>query len=401
MNASPLSCFCNMKNISYFEHIMKAFPRQYFDSLVQQFQADKYSKGFTCWHQLVFMLYAQLAAVPSLRSLEASFNFHTSHHPRLGCPPVRRSTLSDANARRSCDIFFQVATHLMSFVSRRIRKNYTHALYLIDSTSFTLKGRYFDSWTRLSRNGFTQGIKLHLLYNANVSSPVDCSFTHANVNDLTEGMKLNLEEYATYVFDKGYCDYNWWASFESKNARFVTRFKDNVSLSVIESRIIPDDDKAVILSDEMVKFKNTHPRGGKRNWYVRPLRRVTVAREGNPVPLIFATNDMESPAIEIAMLYKSRWEIELFFKWIKQHLKIKQYLGRSYNAVRIQILTSLIAYLLLSIYRQKSQPQKSLWILLSEVRGALFHPVSFDGGLARKRRRKTNLLIDKQLVFHF
>ena len=152
---------------------------------------------------------------------------------------------------------------------------------------------------------------------------------------------------------------------------------------------IPAKDAAIVLKDEIVRFANKHPRGGRKNHYANPLRRVTVARPDHDQPLLLATNDLVSPASVIARRYKDRWGIELFFKWIKQHLKIKSFLGRSENAVRIQILTALITYLLLAIYRKAQNYGGSLWILLAEVRATLFQRPAVEA--ERYRRRRNNM----------
>ena len=144
-----------------------------------------------------------------------------------------------------------------------------------------------------------------------------------------------------------------------------------------------------MLKDEIVRFANKHPRGGRKNHYENPLRRITIARPEHDQPLLLATNDLVSPASVIAQRYKDRWGIELFFKWIKQHLKIKAFLGRSENAVRIQILTALITYLLLAIYRTTQNYGGSLWILLAEVRATLFQRPAIE--VERYRRRRNNM----------
>ncbi len=325
------------------QEIMKGLPRGTFDGFVRDHQADKHSKGFGCWDQLVAMVYGHLSGVESLRQLEAGFNSQSNHHYHLGTGPIRRSTLAEANGRRKADVFEQAARLLMSQASRHLRQESQELLYLLDSTSITLKGPGFDVWTQGNSTRHTQGIKLHVLYAAHEHVPLQHSFSAANVNDIVEGIKLPIESGATYVFDKGYCDYNWWASIDAQNAHFVTRFKYNAALRVEATRPIAAKDGGTILEDQVVRFAYRHPGGGRRNRYEKVLRRIVVARPDKERPLVLATNDLDAPALAIAQHYKDRWQIELFFKWIKQHLKIKRFLGRSENAVRIQILTALIS----------------------------------------------------------
>jgi len=385
-----------MYRISRFHQIMKALPRGTFDRVVQTHQADKHSKGFGCWDQLLAMVYAQLSGASSLRVLETGFNSQRTQHYHLGTSPIRRSTLAEANGRRNTEVFAEAAKLLMSQAHRKLRRESEELLYLLDSSPITLKGRGFDSWTCGNSTRNTQGIKLHVLYAGNEEVPIQHSFTAPNVNDIDEGRKLSIEPGAIYVFDKGYCDYNWWHKINEQKAQFVTRFKYNAALEVENALPVPAEDTGTILQDEIVRFANKHPRGGRKNYYKTLLRRITVARPEHDRPLVLATNDLTSPASTIARRYKDRWGIELFFKWIKQHLKIKSFLGRNENAVRIQILTALITYLLLAIYRKAQNYAGSLWILLAEVRSTLFQRPTIEAERYRRRTDAMNELADRQ-----
>lgn len=380
-----------MYRISRFHQIMKALPRGAFDRVVQTHQADKHSKGFGCWDQLLAMVYAQLSGASSLRVLETGFNSQRTQHYHLGTSTIRRSTLSDANGKRKTEVFADTAKLLMSQAQRSLRREGKELLQLLDSTSISLKGPGFDAWTSGNSTRNTQGIKLHVLYAGNEEVPIQHSITAPNVNDIDEGRKLTIEPGAIYVFDKGYCDYNWWNKINEQKAQFVTRFKYNAALEVECARPIPAEDAAIVLKDEIVRFANRHPRGGRKNHYKNSLRRITVARPEHDRPLVLATNDLISPASAIARRYKERWGIELFFKWIKQHLKIKSFFGRNENSVRIQILTALITYLLLAIYRKVQNYTGSLWILMAEVRATLFQRPTVE---AERYRRRSEVITE-------
>ncbi|WP_275627213.1 IS4 family transposase [Pseudomonas sp. 273] len=384
-----------MFRISRFHDVLKALPRGVFDRLVAEQGADKHSKRFGSWHHLVAMVYAHLASVSSLRALETSFNSQSNHHYHLGAGPIRRSTLADANERRNAQVFALAAQYLMTGACRQLRRDGKELLYLLDSTSITLKGPGFDEWT-LSNRTRTQGLKVHVLYAEQAAAPVHCSFTAANVNDVDEGKTLSIEPRATYVFDKGYYDFNWWASLDAQQARFVTRFKSNVALKVLAQREVPVQDRETILQDAEVRFSNRSPGGRRRNHYTKPLRRILVNRPGGEPPLSLATNDLTSPATEIAERYRDRWRIELFFKWIKQHLKIKRFLGRSENAVRIQILCALISYLLLSLYQRRTGARQSLWMLMVEVQATLFQRPGLEAERSRRRRERLQEINQRQ-----
>jgi IS4 transposase len=361
-----------MFSLSQFQQLLKPIPQGTFNKMADQHQSDKHNKGFTSWHHLLAMVYAQVSANTSLRRLVASFNQTPTHHYHLGASTLHRSTLADANRLRDIAVFADTARALMAQANGKCRREGQQLLYLLDSTSITLKGLGFDGWTAHNSTRHTQGIKCHVLYEANQGIPHQCDITPANVNDVTAALNVPLTQGARYVFDKGYCDYRWWSRLDQQGAVFVTRFKRNAALRVAQSLAIPADAAHLVLADEIVQFSNQHPRGGRKNPYTAPLRRIVVARPEHATPLVLATNDLTSAAWQIAQDYKSRWQIELYFKWMKQHLKIKRFLGRSENAVRVQIMTALISYLLLRLYQQCHGITTSLWQLLSMVRGHLF-----------------------------
>ena len=385
-----------MFRITTFQELMKGLPRSTFDRVVKKHNADKYCKRFRHWDHLIAMLYAQLSGTTGLRPLQTAFNAHHDRFHHLGTKALKKSTLADANENRSDTVFSDIATWLMGQVTGQLRKDSKELMFLLDSTSVTLKGREFDRWTSANRTRNTQGIKLHVLLESTTKTPSWTSFTAANVNDVELAGDIELQDGALYVFDKGYCDYNWWYRIGAAGARFVTRFKYNAGLIVVEERDIPAEAQGVVLSDELVKFKSKYP-GGKRNTHFdKPLRRVTVVRPDKETPIILATNDLTSSAMEIAQRYKERWAIELFFKWIKQHLKIKSFLGRTENAVRIQILTALISYLLVALYKQRHDLKQSLWDCLCFIRVAMFQYFDQEESTYRKRRRDAQYAAEMQ-----
>jgi len=379
-----------MSTILTFGALLKGLPRKEFDRAVQRHRADKYCKHFTCWKHLVALVYAQLSGASSLRTLELSFNSHMQYHGALQAGVVRRTTLADANERRSTVVFSEMAAWLIGQVARKAHREATALTYLLDSTAFTLKGQQFDYWTLADRTRNTQGIKLHVLLDLKSKAPQWYSFSAANVNDVDQAAFVPLEAGALYVFDKGYCSYNWWKQIDDAGACFVTRFKSNAAVVPHEELAIPAAEQDIVLRDEIVRFKRKRPGGKRINHYDKPLRRVTVHRPDKASALVLATNDLGSPAAEIAQRYKERWEIELFFKWIKQHLKIKSFFGRSSNAVRLQLITALIAYLLLVLYRQAQCMAHTLWESLSMISASLFASAVSDATLPPRRRKPSD-----------
>ena len=197
-----------MFRITTFQEILMGLPRSTFDKVVKQHNADKFCKRFRHWDQLIAMVYAQLSGTTGLRPLQTAFNSHEPHLYHLGTSPVKRSTLADANEKRSDTVFSEIATWLMGQVSGQLRQESKDLIFLLDSTSITLKGREFDRWTSAKQTGNTQGIKLHVLLEAASQAPAWTSFSAANVNDVEMAPEIRLQKGALYVFDKGYCDYN-------------------------------------------------------------------------------------------------------------------------------------------------------------------------------------------------
>lgn len=372
---------------------MKGLPRSTFDQLVKRHNGDKYSKHFGHWDQLIPMLYAQLSGTTGMRPLVTAFNGFQSHHYHLGTKSISRNTLADANRKRADTVFGETAAWLMGQVSRKDRNESKELMFLLDSTSVTLKGREFEHWTRDNKTRNTQGIKLHVLMESLSKVPAWARFSAANVNDVEMARAVPIEAGALYVFDKGYTDYNWWNLIDSAGARFVTRFKKNAAVTVLEERAVPAHDGDLVLKDRLVTFSRKYPGGRRLNHYFgKTLRYITIKRADKPTPLILATNDLTTSAATIAQQYKERWAIELFFKWIKQHLKIKTFLGRSENAVRIQILTALISYLLVALYKQRHALKETLWECLCLIRATLFQRPEAEASRYRRRREEAVIL---------
>ena len=355
-----------MFSISRIQQVLQAVPRTAFHQIVERHGADRFSKGFGCWQQLLAMVYVQLSGATSLRQVEASFNAQPQQHYHLNTRCVRRSTLAEANARRAPQVFAELLQLLIAQAGRSARKQREELLYLLDAT-------------RVAPHGLE--MKLHLLLEADSHGVAHASITPGNVNDITEARKLTIEPGATYVFDRGYCHYNWWYEIDRKKTRWVSRFKRDAALNYLNERATGEG----ILRDSIVAFARRTPRGGHRNLYSTPLRRIEVQRP-DAAPLVLATNDLASPAGEIAALYKRRWQIELLFKWIKQHLQIRRFVGRSENAVRIQLLTALIAYMLVLLLKAGSRFKGSQWMLLAELRHNLFQRVRTEQSWWRRRR---------------
>jgi len=381
-----------------FGQILKGLPRPLFDNIVADEQADKYAKGFRCWDQLLAMIFNQLSGANSLRQLESGFNSQPAAHYHLGTRPLRRSTLADANHKRSSQVFERLFQALLPLVQGQLKRQLHEFVYLLDASVIHLTGPEFDAWARHYRNNVSQGLKLHLAIEQQAQCPVFGELSGANESDLAHGRAMPLEPGATYVFDRGYYDFDWWQQIDQQGAFFVTRLKKNAAVSVVAQQALSPDDEAVILEDAIIRFTRKHI--GKLSrpnpYWQKCARRVVVDRPDKASPLVLITNDFERPAAQIAALYKQRWGIELFFKWIKQNLKIKRFLGRSENAVRSQIYIALISYVLLYLYRKTQAITESYALCLATLKAALFQRPETDYQVAKRRRRQREAFFRQQ-----
>jgi len=321
--------------------LVEPINRRRFQTIVDSHNGDAYDKSFRSWDHLMVLIYAQLSVADGLRGLEAGWNANSQHHYHLGSDLLRRSTLSDAGRRRPVAVFADVFGLLAGQLDRQTRREGTAMLRLIDSTPIPL-GKACN-WAK--SNGRIRGMKMHVVYDPDSDCPRVLDITDANVNDAQIGRTLAIETGATYVFDKGYCHYGWWTAIAAAKAFFVTRPKSNMGLEVLSKRPIEvaQGDGFTVLDDAEVSLASRSHRK-----LPITLRRLTVKRQdGDTITLL--TNDLKRPAVEIAALYKGRWQIELLFRWIKQHLKIRKFLGTNDNAIRLQLFAAMIAYALLRI----------------------------------------------------
>lgn len=326
---------------SIFGKLLEAVDRRRFQTIVERHSGDAYDKSFKSWDHLVALIFAQFSAAGSLRGLEAGWNANGPHHYHLACGPLQRSTLSDANRRRPVAVFAETFGLVAGQLDRETRREGGEMLRLIDSTPIPL-GK-LCAWAK--SNGRIRGMKMHVVYDPKADYPRILDITDANVNDAQIGRAIVIEPGATYVFDKGYCHYGWWKAIAAAASCFVTRPKISMGLETIRARPIakPQGDGFTVIEDADVRFSS---KGHQK--LPLSLRRVSVQRQdGKTITLV--TNDLNRSAVDIAALYKGRWQIELLFRWIKQHLKIRKFLGNNDNAIRLQLFAAMIAYALLRI----------------------------------------------------
>jgi hypothetical protein len=353
-------------------------------------------KAWTCQRHLKAMLFGQIAGLTSLREIEQGLAAAPKALYHLNLRMAPRSTLSDAQNHRPAEVFRDICHWLMAQVNRTLRREGEAFIQLIDATPIPLKDERFD-WAEASAR--TRGLKLHVGYDPRGDTPSWLDVTSAKVNDISAARAMPLVAGAVYVFDKGYLDYSWWNAIHQQGALFVSRLKSNTYRREVRPRC-PEGEG--ILADNDIKIGHAKPRGGAVNpLYDVPLREIVVEREGKE-PLRLITNDLTRPAAEVAALYKERWQVELLFKWIKQNLRIKRFLGRSENAVKSQIYIALIAFLLLRLFRQThaSSYAESAKALVARLKVALFGTFTLTNRAAGPPRRPDQLPTSPQLALN-
>ena len=354
-----------------FHDLLKRVPWDAFDRLVLAHGADKHVRRLTTRHQLCALLYGQLAGASGLREITGGLESHGARLYHAGMQPVKRSTLADANAQRPAEVFSGLFAEMVGRMQRGLRRKMADATYLIDATSLPLSGMGSD-WAHYASKPC--GVKAHVIYDADADSPIYASITPARINDITAAKAMPIEPGATYVFDLAYYDYGWWAGLDAAGCRIVTRFKRNTPLTITAELDVPEDSN--ILSDRIGLLPQRQARN-RRNPFSDPVREVTVRIDSGKVLRILC-NDLDASAEQIANLYKRRWAIELFFRWVKQTLRVRHLIGTSENAVRIQIAVALIAYLLIHLAYAAQKAVNGPQAFARLVRANLMHRKRID-----------------------
>ena len=356
---------------SVFHSLLKHVPWHRFDALVDEHRSDAGVRRLTTKSQFTALLYGQLSGTCGLRETITGLSSHALRLYHLGMKPVRRSTLSDANAKRPSAVFTGLLEAMMKQAHRGLRRKLAETTYLIDSTCVRLN-QYSADWARFSTG--VCGAKAHVIYDADADRPIYAAVSAANVNDITIAKQMPIEPGATYVFDLGYYDYAGWAKLDAVGCRIVTRFKSNTPLAVIQELQVPAGSE--ILSDR-IGWLPQRQAASRQNPMADAVREIRIKTQTGKV-LRILSNDLDASASEIADLYRRRWAIELFFRWIKQTLRITHFVGTNENAVRIQIVVALIAFLLLRLAQVAQKVHESPLTFARLVRANLMHRRSID-----------------------
>ena len=336
-------------------------PKRVFDCLVDKYNGNKHVRFFTCWNQLSCMLFGQLTGRESLRDLMIGLDAHRCKYYHMGFGKnVTRSNLAKANEKRNYRIFEEFAYHLItvareSTAVKDFDLNIKSNVYAFDSSTIDLCLSVF--WWAEFRKA-KGGVKLHTLYDVKTSIPSCIYITKASVHDVNLLDLLHYESGGYYILDRGYIDFKRLYKIHLHSAYFVTRTKTNFRFKRMYSNKI--NKKSGVLSDQIGRLEGFYALKD----YPEKLRKIKYYDEETGKTLVFLTNNFELKSAEIALLYKYRWKVELFFKWIKQHLKIKSFWGTTPNAVKIQIYSAIIVYCMVTIIGNKLKVERSTYEIL-------------------------------------
>lgn len=338
-----------------FAQLTAFLDRFHFLNIVRRYDGDRYVKQFTCWNQLLALMFGQLSNRESLRDLIVALEAHAGKTYHLGMgKSITRSNLSKANTNRDYHIFEEFAYYMVE-QARSKRKcdifNLGGNVYAFDSTTIDLCLNVFW-WAKFRKQ--KGGIKVHTLYDVETQVPAFFHITEAAVHDSKAMAVIPYESGSYYIFDRGYNDFKQLYRIEEIDSFFVVRSKKNLLYKVVKwKRRLPKN----VISDAEIELTGFYP---SKN-YPKRLRLVKYHDEDQNRDFMFLTNAMSITSLEVACLYKNRWQVELFFKWLKQHLKIKKFWGTTENAVRIQIYTAIITYCLVAIIQHDMKLKRSIY----------------------------------------
>lgn len=360
-----------MSNITLFAQIIKKIDRSKFNKLVRDKQTDKANKGFNSWTHLVSMLFCHFAKATSVRDISNGMRSATGNLNHLGVEQApSKSSISYQNKRRDSDLFKDLYYSMLNSLGQQMGVQRTKLkikvpVYLLDSTVISLCLSVFDWATFRTKKG---AVKMHTLLDYDGKLPIYVNITKGSVGDNKGAYDIPLEKGSVIVADRYYNDFPMLNIWDSKGVNFVIRHKDNLKFEMINERELPDNTAQHILKDEEIELINYQ----SKKKYPKKLRRVAVWDDENQQTIEVITNNFKWSAQTIGDLYKSRWEIEVFFRDIKQLLHIKTFIGTSENAVMIQIWTALITILLLKVMKHQAKYSWYLSNLVAFIRLNVF-----------------------------
>ena len=379
-----------------FRQLLQFFPRHEFNLCIRRYRGEYRARSFSTFDQLLCLAYAQLTGRESLRDIETCLNSHREKLYHVGFRgAVSRSTLADANERRDWRIFQDFGQALIGMAQQLHRDEplaieLQQPLFAFDSTTIDLCLSLFP-WAKFRKT--KSAVKMHTLIDLRGIIPTFVAVTTGKVHDVRMLDKMPVTEDAIYAMDRAYVDFARLYALHQQGAFFVVRAKSNLQYRRLYS--LPKDKDAGIRADQIVALTTQKSKRG----YPESLRRVSYIDKQNNKRLVFLTNHFDIPAPTVADIYKQRWQVELFFKWVKQHLRIKSFYGTSINAVKSQIWVALSIYLLVVITRKKLEIQCSLYTFLQIIEVNLFEKKPIPYIVTEALKLKSTSPICNQLAF--
>lgn len=377
-----------------FNSMLNFIPRHQFAALENQYSTGRKPREFSRWNQFVHLLFMQLTGRASLREGIQSMNSRIKNLYHLGAKPVPRSTFADANKKRPSAFYetlFEKVYQQCRIISPKHKFKFKNKLYSLDASVIDLSLSVFP-WASFRRT--KSAIKLHTLLDHSGYLPAFVSITDGKTHEIKVAKSLKLPKGSIVTEDKAYTDYGWFSQLHQNFIYFVTRQKTNAKYRVIERREV--NKKQGLCSDQTIILTGT-----KGRLCPHPIRRIGYRDPKTKKHYVFLTNNFKLSAKTIADIYKERWQIEIFFRWIKQNLKIKTFIGNSRNAVMTQIYVALIAYLLLCMMKYLSKVSASLQNILRVIQLNLFRKCSLEELFKPPPKEDNNAYINKQLRLAF
>jgi len=380
-----------------FSQLLRLLPRYEFQRIVNKYDGDYRVRHFRCWDQLACMMFGHIRQENSLRDIDIALNSHASKLYHVGIQQCPKSTLADANERRDYRIYEEFAKFLM----QQARREYAHtelaldvdnAVYALDASVVDLTLSLFP-WAKFRKS--KGAIKLHAMIDLRGNIPAFLTITDGKVHDVKAAPQIPIEHDGIYVVDRGYVDFAWLWSIHRLKAFFVTRLKTSIKWTRVVSH--PVNKTLGVRSDQEILLSSAR----LKNLYPRRLRRISFRDELQGRTLVFLTNNFLLPAETIAALYKARWEIELFFKWIKQNLRVKTFYGTSPNAVKTQVWIAMIVYLVLAVLKERYRLEPSLSKLLHFLEVNLFERKPLLSVFQTNARRQPQPIDNQLQLFDF
>ena len=366
-----------MANITLFAQAIGKLPKECIRKIIREEKTDKHSKGYDTWSQFISMMFCQFSGCDSVRDISNGLNSANGNLNHLGiCRAPSKSTVAYQNAKRDSGVFRRIFYALLAHfgqqtIWQRTKFRFKMPIKLLDSSTITLTMSLYEWAHYTTRKG---AVKMHTLLDYDSLLPEFVNITDGKCGDNRGALDIPVSPHSVVVADRGYCDFSLLDHWDSRNVFFVVRHKDNLLYSQIEERSLPETRAQNVLIDEIVELKGEQT----KKKYTRPLRRIAVWNDEHGYVVQLLTNNFKLAASTIAQLYKARWTIEIFFRNIKQLLKIKSFIGTSRNAVETQIWTALSTMLLLCLLKHIAKYKWGLANLVVSLRLNTFTKIELE-----------------------